>query len=144
MRFVAVLVVSCHGWMWLRRVNACVLVTQPSLLPCPVLLCAPTAVCTADFMMLVPRRHEAAGPVRCGGSSCRAALLLFWCVFAALDAVSKPHVVLLGAYPPPPTLSRSCNSVAFAGSIFVRSREEQQAVVQQGPLHILTATGYEW
>ena len=49
-----------------------------------------------------------------------------------------------GCAPTPPPLPCSCNSVAFAGSIFVRSREEQQAVIQQGPLHILAATGYEW
>lgn len=38
----------------------------------------------------------------------------------------------------------SCNSVAFAGSIFVRSREEQQFVRERGPLHVLTATGFPW
>ncbi|KAL4423467.1 hypothetical protein ABPG77_005419 [Micractinium sp. CCAP 211/92] len=38
----------------------------------------------------------------------------------------------------------SCNSVAFAGSIFVRSVEEVQYVAQRGPLSILTSTGYEW
>ncbi|KAI7841171.1 hypothetical protein COHA_005137 [Chlorella ohadii] len=38
----------------------------------------------------------------------------------------------------------SCNSVAFAGSIFVRSREEQQFVRERGPLHVLTATGFSW
>lgn len=58
-------------------------------------------VCTRDFMMVVPRRQEADGPV-------------------------------------------SCNSVAFAGSIFVRSLEEVQYVHERGPLSILAATGYEW
>lgn len=58
-------------------------------------------VLTSEFMLLVPRRAEAVGPV-------------------------------------------SCNSVAFAGSIFVKSREEQQYVEQQGPLHILTAVGFDW
>ena len=38
----------------------------------------------------------------------------------------------------------ACNSVAFAGSIFVRSREEQDFVRQRGPLHVLTATGFPW
>ncbi|KAL4440048.1 hypothetical protein ABPG75_003049 [Micractinium tetrahymenae] len=38
----------------------------------------------------------------------------------------------------------SCNSVAFAGSIFVRSEEEVRYVAQRGPLSILAATGYEW
>ena len=44
----------------------------------------------------------------------------------------------------PLPLRRSCNSVAFAGSIFVRSLEEQQFVRERGPLHVLTATGFPW
>ena len=38
----------------------------------------------------------------------------------------------------------SCNSVAFAGSLFVRSAEEQAFVRERGPLHVLAATGYPW
>lgn len=38
----------------------------------------------------------------------------------------------------------SCNAVAFAGSIFVKSSEEQDYVRQQGPLCILAAVGFEW
>ncbi|PSC73596.1 ATP adenylyltransferase [Micractinium conductrix] len=58
-------------------------------------------VCTRDFMLLVPRRAEADGPV-------------------------------------------GCNSVAFAGSIFVRSKEEIAYVAGKGPLPILAAVGFEW
>jgi ATP adenylyltransferase/5',5'''-P-1,P-4-tetraphosphate phosphorylase II len=74
------------------------ILAMPNCLPPPA---AAFAVLTSDFMLLVPRRAEAVGPV-------------------------------------------SCNSVAFAGSIFVKSREEQQYVEQQGPLHILTAVGFNW
>ncbi|EFN52782.1 hypothetical protein CHLNCDRAFT_138409 [Chlorella variabilis] len=38
----------------------------------------------------------------------------------------------------------SCNAVAFAGSIFVKSLEEQRYVEQRKPLHILSAVGFEW
>lgn len=72
-----------------------------NLLPDAYQPLCPTAVLTEDFMLMVPRRAEADGPV-------------------------------------------SCNSVAFAGSIFVRSREEQEHVRQRGPLRILTAVGFEW
>ena len=61
----------------------------------------PLAVCTPDFMLVVPRSHEACGPC-------------------------------------------SCNAVAYAGSLFVRSAEELEYARVRGPLHILTATGYPW
>ena len=38
----------------------------------------------------------------------------------------------------------SCNAVAYAGSLFVRSAEELEYARVRGPLHILTATGYPW
>lgn len=56
---------------------------------------------TRRFLMLVPRRCEADGPV-------------------------------------------SCNSVAFAGSFFVRSVEEVEYVKSRGPMSILAAVGYPW
>ena len=38
----------------------------------------------------------------------------------------------------------SCNSVAFAGSFFVRSREEVEYVKGRGPLRILAGVGLPW
>ncbi|GAB4819124.1 hypothetical protein N2152v2_006170 [Parachlorella kessleri] len=38
----------------------------------------------------------------------------------------------------------SCNSVAFAGSFFVRSREELEYVKGRGPMAVLTAVGFPW
>lgn len=38
----------------------------------------------------------------------------------------------------------AANSVAFAGSLFVRSRDEIEFVKQQGPLAVLAAVGYPW
>lgn len=142
------------------------------------------AVCTSDFMMLVPRQRESDGPVRCadpchaghrrrfaaGDANCghapRWALQLAAgrCGWGPLPAwpptdfncwrvqTPRPHRVpsaaprslaQLAPAPacPPPC---SCNSVAFGGSMFVRSTEEVQYVAQRGPLRILAATGYEW
>ena len=58
-------------------------------------------VLTRTFMMLVPRRAEADGPI-------------------------------------------SCNSVAFAGSFFVRSTEELGYVRGTGPMRILSSVGFPW
>eukprot|EP00887_Chlorella_sp_A99_P007671 scaffold20.g7671.t1 len=58
------------------------------------------ALLTRDFLMMVPRSAESAGPV-------------------------------------------SCNSVAFAGSFFVRS-EEELAYVRRDPLAVLAAVGFPW
>lgn len=38
----------------------------------------------------------------------------------------------------------SCNSVAFAGSFFVRSREELEFVKGVGPAHVLAEVGFPW
>lgn len=38
----------------------------------------------------------------------------------------------------------SCNSVAFAGSFFVRSREEVEYVRERGPMRVLAAVGLPW
>lgn len=40
--------------------------------------------------------------------------------------------------------SVGCNSVAFAGSFFVRSKEELDYVSTRGPMNILKTVGWEW
>lgn len=37
-----------------------------------------------------------------------------------------------------------CNSVAFAGSFFVRSKEELDYVSTRGPINVLKTVGWEW
>lgn len=37
-----------------------------------------------------------------------------------------------------------CNSVAFAGSFFVRSKEELDYVCTRGPINVLKTVGWEW
>ena len=37
-----------------------------------------------------------------------------------------------------------CNSVAFAGSFFVRSKDELDYVSTRGPMNILKTVGWEW
>lgn len=166
------------------------MVLPPSVAP-PTPPHPPAAVCTRDFMLLVPRRAEADGPVGWAGvqgfeeglrrlgmdgivavaqsapaglpadstplSTCpvgcaqlrrqlppRQARQRRTCLLQPPANGLPPNPRPLSLHARPALLRRSCNSVAFAGSIFVRSKEEIAYVAGKGPLPILAAVGFEW
>lgn len=105
---------------------------------CSNLARPPPPVLTTEFMLLVPRRAEGDGPVRCllcGADSAIVQLHAACTLHGGNGVPLSPRL--------PSTLC-SCNAVAFAGSIFVKSLEEQRYVEQRKPLHILSAVGFEW